>query len=198
MSALIGLTGGIGSGKTTVAKIFEELGIPVFIADDEGKKITNSPETKEKIIKLFGNNVVNQGEINRNILADLVFNNSLALEQLNSIIHPEVKKQFEIWCHDNKNRSYLIYESAILLESNNSNIFSKIITVSAPEHLRIMRVKQRNNFSDEDVKRRIRKQWTDIQREEKADYVINNIELENTKEQVQAIYTDLMKVKANN
>lgn len=198
MSAIIGLTGGIGSGKTTVAKIFEELGIPVFIADDEGKKITNSPEIKEKIIKLFGNNVVNQGEINRNILADLVFNNSLALEQLNSIIHPEVKKQFEKWCHDNKNRSYLIYESAILLESNNSNIFSKIITVSAPEHLRIMRVKQRNNFSDEDVKRRIRKQWTDIQREEKADYVINNIELENTKKQVQAIFTDLMKVKANN
>ena len=198
MSQIIGLTGGIGSGKTTIATMFEKLGVPVFIADDEGKKITNSPEIKKKIIELFGAEILLNGAIDRKKLASIVFNNSLALKQLNNIIHPAVRKQFDIWCNSNKDSSYVIYESAILLEFANIGVFSKIITVSAPESVRIMRVRQRNNFTTEEVTHRIRKQWTDSQREAKADYVINNITLENTKKQVHSIYADLIKNKLTN
>ena len=193
MSLIIGLTGGIGSGKTTAARMFETLGIPVFIADDEGRRQTGISAIKKLIINVFGTEIITNDEIDRKKLASIVFNNSLMLQKLNDIIHPAVKKSFEQWCAANINSKYVIYESAILFETNFTINFYKVITVSAPENIRIARVKARSNISENEVKDRISKQWTDTQREEKANYVIKNIDIENTKEQVYAIYTALMK-----
>ena len=193
MSKIIGLTGGIGSGKTTIAKLFETMGIAIFIADEEGKKATNLPEIKQKIVNLFGNAVLTDNEIDRSKLSTIVFNNISHLQMLNKIIHPMVKKIFEAWCITNKNSAYILYESAILFETNSGNNFFKTITVSAPLDIRINRIKLRNGWDEDQIKSRISNQWTDKQREEKADYTITNIDLNDTKNQIKSIYEDLNK-----
>lgn len=184
MTKIIGLTGGIGSGKTTVANHFIEAGIPVYIADDGARKIMQSPEILREIEKIFGSSIFENGLLNRQKLAEIVFNNPDKLKQLNGIIHPAVKKHFGNWILNHKNSPFVIYEAAILYEGGSYKDCDKIITVTAPLETRIERVIQRDKTTRENVLKRINMQWTDDQRLGKSDFVIENINPEITKSEV--------------
>ena len=184
MTKIIGLTGGIGSGKTTIANHFTAAGIPVYIADDEARKIMQSAEIIKEIKDLFGNVIFENGILNREKLAQIVFSNPEKLKLLNSIIHPAVKKHFDNWVLDHKNNSFVIYEAAILFESGSYKNCDKIITVTAPLETRIQRVIQRDKTTREQVLKRINAQWNDDQRIAKSDFVIENQTPEITKSEV--------------
>ena len=181
MTKIIGLTGGIGSGKTTVANHFMDAGIPVYIADDEARKIMQSNEIIAEIKNTFGNTVFDNGILNREKLSGIVFNDPEKLKLLNAIIHPAVKKHFSSWILNHKSSPYIIYEAAILFESGSYKDCDIIITVTAPLESRIQRVIQRDKTTRENVLRRINMQWNDDQRIEKSDYVIENKTLETAK-----------------
>ncbi len=184
MTKIIGLTGGIGSGKTTIANHFIAAGIPVYIADDEARKIMQSAAIINEIKNVFGNAIFEKGILNREKLAQIVFSNPKKLKLLNSIIHPAVKKHFDNWVLDHKNNSFVIYEAAILFESGSYKNCDKIITVTAPFETRIQRVIQRDNTTREQVLKRMNAQWNDDQRIAKSDFVIENQTPEITKLEV--------------
>lgn len=184
MTKIIGLTGGIGSGKTTIANHFTAAGIPVYIADDEARKIMQSAEIIKEIKDLFGNVIFENGILNREKLAQIVFSNPEKLKLLNSIIHPAVKKHFDNWVLDHKKNSFVIYEAAILFESGSYKNCDKIITVTAPFETRIQRVIQRDKTTREQVLKRMNAQWNDDQRIAKSDFVIENQTPEITKLEV--------------
>ncbi len=184
MTKIIGLTGGIGSGKTTIANHFIAAGIPVYIADDEARKIMQSAAIINEIKNVFGNAIFEKGILNREKLAQIVFSNPKKLKLLNSIIHPAVKKHFDNWVLDHKNNSFVIYEAAILFESGSYKNCDKIITVTAPLETRIQRVIQRDKTTREQVLKRINAQWNDDQRIAKSDFVIENQTPEITKSEV--------------
>jgi dephospho-CoA kinase len=187
MTRIIGLTGGIGSGKTTIASHFMAAGIPVYIADDAARKIMQSEEIVEEIKKIFGTAIFEKGILNRGKLAQIVFSDPEKLKLLNAIIHPAVKKHFRKWILEHKNVPFIIYEAAILFESGSYKDCDKIITVIAPLELRIQRVMQRDNANREQVLKRINAQWTDSQRAAKSDFVVENIDLERAKAEVDKI-----------
>jgi dephospho-CoA kinase len=187
MMKIIGLTGGIGSGKTTVANHFIAAGIPVYIADDAARKIMQSPEILREIEKTFGGSVFEKGVLNRQKLSEIVFSNLDKLKKLNAIIHPAVKKNFGNWILNHKNSPFVIYEAAILFESGRYKDCDMIITVTAPLETRIERVIQRDKTTRQDVFKRINMQWTDEQRQAKSDFVIENINPEFTKSEVNKI-----------
>lgn len=179
MSKIIGLTGGIGSGKTTLATYIESLGIPVFIADDEAKKLMQSAEVLGEIKAIFGETIFENRQLNRQELAAIVFSNPEKLSQLNGIIHPAVKKQFKIWLDQNQSAPFVVYEAAILFESGSYQNCDYIITVTAPLEDRIARVMQRDNSSREQVLNRINAQWTDELRAAKSNFIIENSDPQN-------------------
>jgi dephospho-CoA kinase len=187
MTKIIGLTGGIGSGKTTIANHFMKSGVPVYIADDEARKIMQSDEIIEEIKKTFGTAIFENGILNREKLAQIVFGDPEKLKLLNAIIHPAVKKHFHNWILDHKNAPFIIYEAAILFESGSYKDCDKIITVTAPMESRIQRVIHRDNSSREQVLKRINAQWNDDKRIAKSDYVIENDSIENAKSEVDKI-----------
>jgi dephospho-CoA kinase len=172
----LGITGGIGSGKSTVCKVFNVLGIPVFYADDAARDIINNNyEIACSINKVAGGGVLSGNVIDRKKLAGLIFNNNALLEDINSIVHPVVFKCFEEWV--NKQQSaYVILEAAILIESGASKFVDSIITVIAPTEERIRRVVQRNSLSREQVMERINNQMDDATRIKMSDFVIDNSE----------------------
>lgn len=184
MTKIIGLTGGIGSGKTTIANHFKAAGVPVYIADDEARKIMQSAEIIEEINKAFGQAIFENDTLNRQKLAEIVFNNADKLKELNSIIHPAVKKHFENWVLDHKTAAFIIYEAAILFESGSYKNCDQIITVIAPIESRIQRVVKRDKTTRENVLKRIEAQWNDEQRITKSNFVIENVNPENTKSKV--------------
>lgn len=174
MTKIIGLTGGIGSGKTTIANHFGAAGIPLYIADDEARKIMQSDDIIDTIKKTFGSSIFDNGILNREKLSGIVFNNPEKLKLLNAIIHPAVKKHFSNWILSHKNFPYIIYEAAILFESGSYKECDIIITVTAPFESRIQRVIQRDQTTRENVLRRINMQWNDEQRINLSDFVIEN------------------------
>ncbi|WP_428225058.1 dephospho-CoA kinase [Flavobacterium sp.] len=174
MTKIIGLTGGIGSGKSTIARMFQQHGVPVYIADEEAKKLMDLPETIQKIQTFFGTEIVLSGKIDRKKLAQIVFQNPDKLQILNGIVHPLVKKHFDAWVALHADFPFLVKEVAILFESGSYKDCDQIITVVAPEDVRISRVMQRDGASEQEVKARIRNQWTDAQRIALSDFVINN------------------------
>ncbi|PXY39024.1 dephospho-CoA kinase [Flavobacterium cheongpyeongense] len=196
MAKIIGLTGGIGSGKTTIAKYFKEMGVPVYIADDEAKKIMQSKSIIEDIKSVFGKDVFENEVLNRSKLAEIVFTNSDKLNQLNTIIHPAVKKDFELWLQENKKYNYVIYEAAILFESGRYKDCDIVITVTAPEEVRIERVIKRDNTSRKEVLNRIKMQWKDEERIHKSNFIINNEHIEKAKEEVVKILK-ILNIKQN-
>lgn len=187
MTKIIGLTGGIGSGKTTIANHFIEANIPVYIADDEARKIMQSEEITDAIRKNFGDSIFDGGILNREKLSQIVFNDPEKLKLLNAIIHPAVKKHFQKWVLNHKNAAFVIYEAAILFESGSYKNCDLIITVTAPIETRIQRVIQRDNATREQVLKRINAQWNDDQRIAKSDFVVENVDSKTTKKEIDKI-----------
>jgi dephospho-CoA kinase len=187
MAVIIGLTGGIGSGKTTLVNYMQSLGIPVFIADEEAKKAMQSPHVLDNVKANFGNAIFENGHLNRQQLASIVFSNPDKLKELNSIIHPEVKRQFAIWLDQHKTVPFVVYEAAILFESGSYQNCNYIITVTAALEDRIIRVMQRDNCSREQVLQRINAQWTDEERAAKSNFVIDNTTAQSAKNEIDKI-----------
>ena len=194
MTKIIGLTGGIGSGKTTIAKYIHTFGIPLYIADDQAKKLMQSQEIIDSIKNIFGKAIFENEILDRAKLAKIVFNEPVKLEQLNAIIHPAVKRDFQDWLLQNKSAPFIIYEAAILFESGNYKNCDYIITVVAPVDIRIERVMKRDTTSRELILKRIQAQWTDEQRISKSDFIIENENLETAKRKVDEILK-ILKIK---
>ena len=189
----IGLTGGIGSGKSTVALMFKTLGVPVYIADDEAKRLTNKSKIIiRKLTKLLGEETYVDGVLNKQYVAERIFTNKDLLKATNEIIHPKVVQQFNRWVKK-QNGTYCIKEAAILFENDGYKNYDATILITCPKKIRIERVLKRGNISKQDLENRINNQWTDAIKEKLADYVIENIDLEATQRKVQKIHNILSK-----
>jgi dephospho-CoA kinase len=184
MTKILGLTGGIGSGKTTVSKIFTALGVPVYNADDEAKVLMqSSKKIKSKIIELFGEKSYFKNGLNRSYIAQIVFKDKEKLKALNAIVHPEVTAHFNTW-KSLQSHPYVVKEVAILFEIGAQDQFDFILTITAPQQTRIDRVMLRDNKSYDEVLSIIQNQWSDTKKIEKSDYVIQNIDINQTKIEV--------------
>ena len=188
----IGLTGGIGSGKTTVAQVFELLGIPVYNADLRARKLTNShPEIIRQMKCLFGSDIFINGCLDRERVAEVVFSDKELLGKLSSIIHPVIKSDFNAWCDEHSNSSLVVQEAAILFENGSCHLFDKMVLVTAPVELRVQRVMKRDQVDREAVLDRMKNQWDDEKKELLADYVINCDEQHLVIKQVMKIINDI-------
>ena len=187
----IGLTGGIGSGKTTVANMFKNKNIPVFIADVEAKKILNDPSVAQDVANTFNISLTNDGLIDKSELASIVFKDKEALEKLNSIIHPKVQQSFQKWIR-NIDAPYIIYEAAIIFEKDRASDFDFTILITAPEEARIQRVVQRDLSSEDEVKSRMKAQWPESKKKKLADFVIENINIKQTQQQVDKLHAKFL------
>ena len=180
----IGLTGGIGSGKTTVANIFKQLGIPIYLSDDRAKALMLENESLRKsLIGLFGEQSYVDGVLNRAYIASKVFTNKEELNKLNALVHPVLEKDFEAWSIVQQS-PYIIKEAAILFESGANKGLDKVILVEAPKELKISRVVQRDGIERSDVIARMDKQWSDEKKRAFSDDVIINDEKFSLLEQV--------------
>lgn len=193
----IGITGGIGSGKTTVCNTLRNLGVPIFTSDEVGKRILNEDEeVKKQVQEAFGSDMYNsRGELNREQMAALVFNNPVALDELNAMIHPKVKEAFEEWCLDQDKSPYVVKEAAILFESGSYYDLDKVVNVFAPKEDRIKRVMKRDQTDEESVKKRMRFQYTDEERNDLADFILLNEEGVDLLPQVMELHEILLNEK---
>lgn len=173
----IGLTGGIGSGKTIVSRIFKHLSVPIYEADSEAKRLMNSSEKlKSDIVSLLGDKAYVNGDLNNSYVASLVFNDPQKLHDLNKIVHPAVREDFNQWTGKHHQYPYVIQEAAILFESGHYTFFDKIVFVIASRELRIKRVMQRDSVEREDVLKRMKMQLPEEDKMKLSDYIIvNNI-----------------------
>ena len=170
----IGLTGNIGSGKTTLASCFEILGIAVFNADKQAKLLMNKDiNLKQSLITEFGKEVYLDDELNRKYLSKLAFNDNLVLKRLNALVHPVVQDAFEKWSIQ-QSGVYVIKEAAILFESNIYQSLDAIICISCPEEIRLKRILNRDDLSEKDVRQRMSHQWAEEKKISLSDYVITN------------------------
>jgi dephospho-CoA kinase len=185
---IIGLTGGIGSGKTTIANYFESLGVPVYIADEEAKKILFTPDVVAEVSMAFGSDILTGGLPDRAKLASVVFNTTEKLEALNAIIHPRVRKHFREWISGHKGKKFIIRETAILFESNSYKDCDKIILITAPLETKIERVMHRDGISRDMVLKRMAAQWDDGKKEALSDFIINNTDINSAKEEAYGIF----------
>lgn len=189
---VIGLTGGMGSGKTTVANFFKELGVPVYIADDAAKNLMNtSTEVKSKIIDLLGEKAYPDGVLDRKYVAAQVFDSAEKLEKLNGIVHPAVATDFENW-KNSQNFPYVIYEAAILFEKGGNKKCDAVILITAPYRDRIKRLQQRDKSSEEEIEARMKHQWSDSKKRKLADFEIKNSNIANIREQVRKLHEILL------
>jgi len=172
---VIGITGGIGSGKSTVARVFETLGVPVFDADRAALALYDEDESLlDEVMQRFGVSVIDaNGRVNRPALASIVFNDAEALQQLNAMVHPRVAKKFDAW-KKLQRASAVVREAAILFESRSASDCDAVIVVTAPEDLRVDRVQKRNGWNEAEVRARMNRQWSEQQLIERADAVIVN------------------------
>jgi dephospho-CoA kinase len=190
----IGLTGNIGTGKSTVARIFEILGVPVYHADKQAREILESEPVKAQISDLFGKQVLNLlNQVDRKALATIVFNDKDKLAALNSLIHPLVEADFSLWCEKNEDQKYVLHEAAILFESGFDRLFDANILVTAPEELCIKRVMLRDGIGKDMVSDRIRNQWSQEKKLAMAEFEIVNDEMAMVIPQVLAVHLELNK-----
>ena len=181
---IIGLTGGIGSGKTTVASMFAALGVPIFISDEVGKSLMNKDAQLIGDIKvLFGEEAYAEGQLNRSLIADQVFSNKTLLDQLNQLVHKAVANSFRDWILE-QDVAYVIKESAILFEHGINQQCHKIIFVTAPLDVRLRLCLTRENMTEERFYAVVKNQWDESKTLPLADFVVNNLNLEDTKDQV--------------
>ena len=174
----IGVTGGIGSGKTTVCRVFEVLGIPVFYADEAAKAIMHTDAVlREDIIQRFGkDSYMESGELNRKHISSIVFQDKEQLAKLNELVHPAVFRAFDIWVNGQKAVTYVLKEAALLFESDSYKMCDQTILVKSPEALKISRIMKRDHISAEEVQLRFDRQFPDEQKEKLADHIIINDE----------------------
>ncbi|HIP33065.1 MAG TPA: dephospho-CoA kinase [Crocinitomicaceae bacterium] len=188
----VGITGGIGSGKSFVSKILRSMNYPVFNSDSEAKKIIQeNKEVREDLIALFGEETFSNNELNKAFLANIIFNDNEALEKVNAIVHPKVRQAFEAFAKI-ENNSVVFNEAAILFESGGHSQLDKVILISAPMKLRLQRVMNRDHSTEKEVLARMNKQWTDEQKRELADFEIINDEQQPLVHQIEEV---LMKLK---
>lgn len=189
---IVGLTGGIGSGKTTAAGYFKDLGIPIYIADERAKALMNTSNTiQQRIIQLLGNEAYTTDGLNRVYVAQKVFSNKTLLEGLNAIVHPEVDKDFRTWYTAQK-VPYVIKEAAILFENGGYQKCDYVIVVTAPIETRVQRVMKRDKLTSDQIYDRIKNQWSDAKKISMADAAIENITLANLEESVHRLHTHLI------
>ncbi|TND08498.1 MAG: dephospho-CoA kinase [Bacteroidetes bacterium] len=191
----IGLTGGIGCGKSYVAEIFRKLGIPVYEADAEARLLQqHDPALKNAIAGLFGKNIyLPDGMLDRKKVAEQVFSDPEKMNRLNALVHPAVARHFETWIAENAETPYIIKEAAILFESGAYRQTDAVIVVTAPTDLRIARVMKRDGAGREEVEKRMKAQWTEEEKIKLAQFVIRNDEKELLIPQVLRIHEELMK-----
>ncbi len=171
----VGITGNIGSGKSTVCRIFNTLQIPVFYADVEARMLYYREDIKQNVRKLFGNKVFdNNDEVDTKILATIIFSDTKALKAINHIIHPAVMRKYQEWLETHTQAPYTLHEAAVLFENNLKNLFYKVINVYAPAEIRLRRVMERDGSSINAVKKRMYHQWSDKKKNDLADFVITN------------------------
>ena len=192
----IGLTGGIGAGKTSVAKVLEHMGYPVFYSDLEAKNLYDAhPILKEQMIALFGKELYQNGHFQKNILAQQLFQNPILKEKVSELLHPLVRAAFQQWASQ-QHTNMVFNEAAILFETGAYQQFTATILVVAPEDLRIQRVISRDQLTDQEVRNRINQQWTDAQKKVLTPYVIENdgrpllYQIEATLDQIKSKYID--------
>lgn len=192
----VGITGGIGSGKTTACREFEALGIPVFYADEEAKKAYEDPDIREAVINRLGPEVYNGSFPNREVLAQLVFNRPELLTWLNGLIHPRVGQRYREWSA-RQTGPYQLREAAILIEAGAHKDLDAVIVITAEPELRLRRLLSDRNMTEEDVKARMSRQMTDEERLSYADYrIVNNGTPEDLKDQIHSIHEDLLRRSA--
>ncbi len=189
---IVGLTGGIGSGKSTVAKMFMELGVPVYDSDAEAKKLmATSPRVKSKIIELLGNEAYKDDVLNRPYIANKVFKDPNLLERLNGIVHPAVREHFIEWAK-RKETPYVIQETALIFENDAQDKYDYTILVTAPVETRIQRVVERDKVATQAVIDRMKNQLDDEHKKELAHYSIENLDLDKTKKKVKELHLKLL------
>ena len=194
----VGLTGGIGSGKSTAARVFEVLGIPVYYADDAAKRLMNEDEDlKEKIKESFGEFIYTNGSLNKKLLAGIVFNAPQKLELLNSLVHPATLKDAEKWMEKNTT-PYCIKEAALIFESGAQQNLDYVIGVTAPAPLRILRTMNRDGITREEVIARMDKQMDDTIKMKLCDFIIKNDEQEMLLPQILQLHKKILKLVENN
>jgi len=190
---IVGLTGGIGSGKTTVAKEFEKLGVPIYIADEEAKKLMDKSKVIQRKLKtLFGDEAYVNDRLNRPFLAQKIFNNKDYLQQMNAIVHPKVAAHFAKWLLK-QNAFYIIKEVAVLFENGSYKNCDFIITVTATIENRMERLIKRDHSTVSQIQSIMSNQWPDEKKIERSHFVINNNNLEDTVMQVQDVHKQLLK-----
>lgn len=190
----VGLTGGIGSGKTTISKMFEKLGCKLYNSDERAKRLYFHPEIKVQVIELLGDKVyISETELDKDYIFDIIFNDQSKLHKLNSVFIPFIKEDFKEFVKSCLDNSVVILESATLFESGIYQDLDFNILVTAPEHIRIERVIERNKISREKVEQCIRNQWTDDKKLNFSDFVISNIDIGYSEQEVLKI----MKVFSN-
>jgi len=190
---VIGLTGGIGSGKTTVLNMFKELGVPVYIADVEAKNLMNTSKViKRKLTELFGMKAYENDELNRTYIASKIYNDDALLKKMNAIVHPKVAQHFEHWLQKQTSK-YIIKEAAIIFEHNTQSQYDAIITVIADKEDRIARVLNRENTSRDKILAIMKHQLDDEEKVKLSDFVIVNDNLEHTRKQVLKTHNAILK-----
>ncbi|MAW65473.1 MAG: dephospho-CoA kinase [Flavobacteriales bacterium] len=188
---VLGVTGGLGSGKTTVCEIFKTLGVPYFSSDEVSKSILFSLDIQKEVANLFGDSVFENGFLDRKKLARLIFSDESALDMLNKLLHPKVAHSFNIW-KDKQQSFFIIKEAAILFESGAYKSCDYVLNICCSEQERIRRVLLRDDRSELEIKSIMAKQWTDIQRNKNSDFSIDN-EVEKLIPQVKSIFNKLSK-----
>ena len=189
----LAVTGNMGCGKTTVCEMLISHGIPVYFSDNRAKELMSQDQSLiQHIQKRFGKESYRSGFLNRKWLAEQAFENPKALNDLNNLVHPVVHLDYTEWLSQQA-QDVVAYESAIVLEHGNERKFDVVILVSCPERLRIERIKQRDSLTQDEIQSRMRFQWPDQKKRKHADYVIENINLSETEQQVKAVLSLIRK-----
>ena len=195
----VGITGGIGSGKSTVSSFFSELGVPVYDSDQRAKSLMQLDDSIiSQIKKEFGDNSYLNNKLNRSYIAEIVFKNESKLKQLNAIVHPAVRTDFNNWLSQNSNAKFVIKEAAIMIESGAYKDLDKLIVVNANRDQKIKWIKKRDHLLTQEIENRIQNQLSDEIRNQYADFIIeNNSDKKELKEHVLSIYNKLLSYPKN-
>ncbi|MAW67677.1 MAG: dephospho-CoA kinase [Flavobacteriales bacterium] len=188
----IGLTGVIGSGKSTAANYFSKLGVPVFFADNSAKKIMNTDSSVKKcLVDLLGSLAYSNGELNKQFISDKIFNNQNLLKSINNLIHPKVQEDFNLWL-TNQTSPYVIYEAALIFENSSEHLFDKIICIKTPLDIIYNRLKERGDYSKNRIDKILKNQLPQNVKCSKSDYCIENISMDSLVIEIDKIHSSLL------